>query len=134
MRTACLQPDRAPHLVMDLATFSFVEAGERRSARAAGVGKKHVVLAIVACGAGLPSGFSLDNMIRNLKAAGWLADNYRQPRHSTAASVLVRNEVGSPSKKAEPEANLAFQVIPKRQEKGSIADVERDPSADGASS
>jgi DNA replication protein DnaC len=87
-----------------------------------GVGKTHiaVALAVAACRAGYSIYFtSLDDMVRNLKTAeetGRLTSKlgtYLRP------SVLVVDEVGyQPLERAE--ANLVFQVISKRYEKGSI--------------
>ncbi len=79
-----------------------------------------IALAVAACRAGYSIYFtSLDDMVRNLKtaeAAGRLSNKlgtYRRP------SVLVVDEVGyQPLERAE--ANLVFQVISKRYEKGSI--------------
>lgn len=87
-----------------------------------GVGKTHIAiaLAVAACRAGYSIYFtSLDDMVRNLRAAeaaGRLTSklgSYLRP------SVLVVDEVGyQPLERAE--ANLVFQVISKRYEKGSI--------------
>lgn len=79
-----------------------------------------VALAVAACRAGCSIYFtSLDDMVRNLKAAeaaGRLTSKlgtYLRP------SVLVVDEVGyQPLERAE--ANLVFQVISKCYEKGSI--------------
>jgi DNA replication protein DnaC len=87
-----------------------------------GVGKTHIAvgLAVAACRAGYWIYFTgLDDMVRNLKAAeiaGRLTSKlgtYLRP------GVLVVDEVGyQPLERAE--ANLVFQVISKRYEKGSI--------------
>ncbi|MFE0654152.1 IS21-like element helper ATPase IstB [Streptomyces sp. NPDC059534] len=114
------QPDLDPRKVKDLATLSFVE-GKANAALLGppGVGKTHiaVALAVTACRAGYSIYFtSLDDMVRNLKAAGRLTNKlgtYLRP------GVLVVDEVGyQPLERAE--ANLVFQVISKRYEKGSI--------------
>jgi DNA replication protein DnaC len=117
------QPDLEPRKVKDLATLSFVD-GKANAALLGppGVGKTHiaVALAVAACRAGYSIYFtSLDDMVRNLKAAevaGRLTNKlgtYLRP------SVLVVDEVGyQPLERAE--ANLVFQVISKRYEKGSI--------------
>ena len=117
------QPDLDPRKVKDLATLSFVD-GKANAALLGppGVGKTHiaVALAVAACRAGYSIYFtSLDDMVRNLKAAepaGRLTNKlgtYLRP------SVLVVDEVGyQPLERAE--ANLVFQVISKRYEKGSI--------------
>ncbi|MQY16919.1 IS21 family transposase ISChy4 [Streptomyces sp. RB5] len=117
------QPDLDPRKVKDLATLSFVE--DRANAALLGppgVGKTHiaVALAVAACRAGYSIYFTtLDDMVRNLKtaeAAGRLVNKlgtYLRP------SVLVVDEVGyQPLERAE--ANLVFQVISKRYEKGSV--------------
>ncbi|CCK24433.1 Insertion sequence IS21 putative ATP-binding protein [Streptomyces davaonensis JCM 4913] len=117
------QPDLDPRKVKDLATLAFVEA--KANAALLGppaVGKTHiaVALAVAACRAGYSIYFTtLDDMVRNLKtaeAAGRLVNKlgtYLRP------SVLVVDEVGyQPLERAE--ANLVFQVISKRYEKGSI--------------
>lgn len=86
------------------------------------MGKTHIAaaLAVAACRAGYSVYFtSLDDMVRNLKAAeaaGRLANKlgtYLRP------GVLVVDEVGYEILE-RGEANLVFQVISKRYEKGSI--------------
>ncbi|MFC8277055.1 IS21-like element helper ATPase IstB [Streptomyces sp. NPDC057271] len=117
------QPELDPRKVKDLATLSFVEAKANAALLGPpGVGKTHiaVALAVAACRAGYSIYFtSLDDMVRNLKtaeAAGRLTSklgSYLRP------AVLVVDEVGyQPLERAE--ANLVFQVISKRYEKGSI--------------
>ncbi|MGW8889700.1 IS21-like element helper ATPase IstB [Streptomyces sp. NPDC055749] len=117
------QPDLDPRKVKDLATLSFVEAKANAALLGPpGVGKTHiaVALAVAACRAGYSVYFtSLDDMVRNLKAAeaaGRLANKlgtYLRP------GVLVADEVGYEILE-RGEANLVFQVISKRYEKGSI--------------
>ncbi|SEG95724.1 IstB-like ATP binding protein [Actinacidiphila yanglinensis] len=117
------QPDLDPRKIKDLATLSFLEDKANVALlRPPGVGKTHiaVALAVAACRAGHSIYFtSLDDMVRHLKTAeeqGRLISKlgtYLQP------SVLVVDEVGyHPLERAE--ANLVFQVISKRYEKGSI--------------
>ncbi|CAL9657267.1 IS21-like element helper ATPase IstB [Streptomyces sp. enrichment culture] len=117
------QPELDPRKVKDLATLSFVEAKANAALLGPpGVGKTHiaVVLAVAACRAGYSIYFtSLDDMVRNLKTAeetGRLTSklgSYLRP------SVLVVDEVGyQPLERAE--ANLVFQVVSKRYERGSI--------------
>lgn len=117
------QPELDPRKIKDLATLSFVEAKANAALLGPpGVGKTHIAiaLAVAACRAGYSIYFtSLDDMVRNLKAAeaaGRLTSklgSYLRP------SVLVVDEVGyQPRERAE--ANLVFQVMSKRYEKGSI--------------
>ncbi|MET7889544.1 IS21-like element helper ATPase IstB [Streptomyces avermitilis] len=117
------QPDLAPRKVKDLATLSFVEDKANVALLGPpGVGKTHlaVALAVAACRVGYSIYFtSLDDMVRHLKAA---EDQGRLMSKLTSylrPAVLVVDEVGyQPLERAE--ANLVFQVISKRYEKGSI--------------
>lgn len=117
------QPELDPRKVKDLATLSFVEA----KANAAflgppGVGKTHlaVALAVAACRAGFSIYFTtLDDMVRQLKTAEAAGRLTTKLRSYLRPGVLVVDEVGyQPLERAE--ANLVFQVISKRYEKGSI--------------
>lgn len=118
------QPDLDPRKVKDLATLSFVEAKANAALLGPpGVGKTHiaVALAVAACRAGYSVYFtSLDDMVRNLKAAeaaGRLANKlgtYLRP------GVLVVDEVGYEILE-RGETNLVFQVISKRYEKARLS-------------
>jgi DNA replication protein DnaC len=117
------QPDLDPRKVKDLATLSFVEAKANAALLGPpGVGKTHiaVALAVAACRAGYSIYFtSLDDMVRNLKAAETAGRLLNKLGTYLRPSVLVVDEVGyQPLERAE--ANLVFQVISKRYEKGSI--------------
>ncbi|WP_432190634.1 IS21-like element helper ATPase IstB [Streptomyces sp. Tue6028] len=117
------QPDLDPRKVKDLATLSFVEAKANAALLGPpGVGKTHiaVALAVAACRAGYSIYFtSLDDMVRNLKAAEAAGRLLNKLGTYLRPSVLVVDEVGyQPLERAE--ANLVFQVISKRYEKGSI--------------
>ncbi|MFD4688687.1 IS21-like element helper ATPase IstB [Streptomyces sp. NPDC058461] len=117
------QPDLDPRKVKDLATLSFVEAKANAALLGPpGVGKMHlaVALAVAACRAGYSIYFtSLDDLVRNLTAAETAGRLTSKLGTYLRPSVLVVDEVGyQPLERAE--ANLVFQVISKRYEKGSI--------------
>jgi DNA replication protein DnaC len=117
------QPDLDPRKVKDLATLSFVEDKANVALLGPpGVGKTHiaVALAVAACRAGYSIYFtSLDDMVRHLKAAEDQGRLIGKLTSYLRPSVLVVDEVGyQPLERAE--ANLVFQVISKRYEKGSI--------------
>ncbi|MFJ9662697.1 IS21-like element helper ATPase IstB [Streptomyces griseoflavus] len=117
------QPDLDPRKVKDLATLSFVEDKANVALLGPpGVGKTHiaVALAVAACRAGYSVYFtSLDDMVRHLKAAEDQGRLISKLTSYLRPAVLVVDEVGyQPLERAE--ANLVFQVISKRYEKGSI--------------
>ncbi|GAA3759530.1 hypothetical protein GCM10022225_51220 [Plantactinospora mayteni] len=86
-----------------------------------GVGKTHiaVALAVAACRAGFTVYFtSLDDMVRHLTAADAIGRLARKLHTYLRPNVLVIDEVGyQPLERTQ--ANLVFQVISKRYEKGS---------------
>ncbi|CAM5629877.1 hypothetical protein STENM327S_02392 [Streptomyces tendae] len=121
--TSSFQPDLDPRKVKDLATLSFVEDKANVALLGPpGVGKTHiaVALAVAACRAGYSIYFtSLDDMVRHLKAAEDQGRLISKLTSYLRPAVLVVDEVGyQPLERAE--ANLVFQVISKRYEKGSI--------------
>ena len=116
------QPDLDPRRVRDLATLAFLEAKANVALLGPpGVGKTHiaVALAVTACRAGFSVYFTtLDDMVRQLKAADAIDRLTSKLNVYLRPNVLVIDEVGyQPLERAE--ANLVFQVISKRYEKGS---------------
>lgn len=116
------QPDLEPRKIRDLATLSFVQARANVALLGPpGVGKTHiaVALAVAACRAGFTVYFTtLDDMVRHLKAADAIGRLTSKLQTYLRPNVLVIDEVGyQPLERAE--ANLVFQVISKRYEKGS---------------
>lgn len=87
-----------------------------------GVGKTHiaVALAVAACRAGYSIYITTpDDMVRNLKTAETAGRLVNKLGTYLRPSVLVVDEAGyQPLERAE--ANLVFEVISKRYEKGSI--------------
>ncbi|MFF3609869.1 IS21-like element helper ATPase IstB [Streptomyces sp. NPDC002463] len=117
------QPELDPRKIKDLATLAFVEAKANAALLGPpGVGKTHiaVALSVAACRAGFSVYFTtLDDMVRQLKAAEAAGRLNSKLRTYLRPGVLVVDEVGyQPLERAE--ANLVFQVIFKRYEKGSI--------------
>ncbi|MFD5586620.1 IS21-like element helper ATPase IstB [Streptomyces sp. NPDC127063] len=117
------QPELDPRKIKDLATLAFVEAKANAALLGPpGVGKTHiaVALSVAACRAGFSVYFTtLDDMVRPLKVAEASGRLNSKLRTYLRPGVLVVDEVGyQPLERAE--ANLVFQVISKRYEKGSI--------------
>jgi DNA replication protein DnaC len=116
------QPDLDPRKIRDLATLAFVQAKANIALLGPpGVGKTHiaVALAVAACRAGFTVYFtSLDDMVRHLTAADAIGRLTRKLHTYLRPNVLVIDEVGyQPLERTQ--ANLVFQVISKRYEKGS---------------
>jgi DNA replication protein DnaC len=117
------QPELDPRKVRDLASLAFVEAKTNAALLGPpGVGKTHlaVALAVAACRAGYSVYFTtLDDMVRQLKAADAIGRLASKLRAYLRPHVLVLDEVGY-LPLARDEANLVFQMISKRYEKGAI--------------
>lgn len=117
------QPGLDVRKVRDLATVAYAEA----KANAAflgppGVGKTHlaVALAVAACRSGYSTYFTtMDDMVRQLRTADAIGKLTSKLKVYTRPQVLVLDEVGY-LPLAREEANLVFQVISKRYERGSI--------------
>jgi DNA replication protein DnaC len=117
------QPDLDPRKIRDLATLGFID---RRSNIALlgppGTGKTMiaVALAVAACQAGYSIYFtSLDDLVRRLRGAEATGRFSRQLGAYLRPSVLVVDEVGYlPLDRAE--ANMVFQLVSRRYERGSI--------------
>lgn len=117
------QPELDVRKIRDLASLSFIESKSNAALLGPpGVGKTHlaVALAVTACRAGYSVYFtSLDDMVRQLRAADELGRLNRKMRAYTRPAILVIDEVGYlPLDRTD--ANLVFQVISKRYENGPI--------------
>ncbi|HEY5834728.1 IS21-like element helper ATPase IstB [Streptomyces sp.] len=116
------QPELDPRKVKDLATLAFLEAKANVALlRPPGVGKTHlaVALAVAACRAGYTIYFTtLDDMVRQLKAADSIGRLASKLRTYLRPSVLVVDEVGYLPLERD-KANPVFQMLSKRYEKGS---------------
>ena len=117
------QPGLDVRKVRDLAALAFIEARANLALLGPpGVGKTHLAcsLAVAACHAGYSVHYTtLDGMVRRLRAAEAADRLPTQLRSYCRPALLVIDEVGYlPLDRAD--ANLVFQLISRRYEKGSI--------------
>jgi len=117
------QPDLDARKVRDLATLEFIDAKSNIALLGPpGVGKTMiaVALAVAACQAGYSIYFTtLDDLVRKLKMAEATGRFNRQLGYYLRPSVLVVDEVGYlPLDRVE--ANMVFQLVSRRYERGSI--------------
>ena len=117
------QPDLDQRKVKDLATLAFVESRSNVALLGPpGVGKTMlgVGLAVAACQAGFSVYFTtLDDLVRNLKEAESTGRFAKKLQTYLKPSVLVVDEVGY-LPLGRPEANMVFQLVTRRYERGSI--------------
>ncbi|MGH3517791.1 MAG: IS21-like element helper ATPase IstB [Haloechinothrix sp.] len=117
------QPGLDVRKVKDLAALSFIDAKANVALLGPpGVGKTHLAcsLGIAACQAGYGVYFTtLDELIRKLHAADATGRLARQIRTYLRPAVLIIDEVGYLPLN-QTDANLLFQLVSRRYEKGSI--------------
>ncbi len=117
------QPDLDQRKVKDLATLGFVEGRANVALLGPpGVGKTMLAvgLAVAACQSGFSVYFStLDDVVRNLKEAEATGRIAKKLQTYLKPSVLVIDEVGY-LPLARAEANMVFQLVTRRYERGSI--------------
>jgi DNA replication protein DnaC len=117
------QPDLDVRKIRDLATLGFIETRSNIALLGPpGVGKSHLAisLAVAACQAGCSVYFtSLDDLAAKLRTADAVGKLPWQMRTYLRPALLVIDEVGYlPLDRTD--ANLIFQLVARRYEKGSI--------------
>ena len=117
------QPDLDARKINDLATLQFVQARSNVAFLGPpGVGKTMLAvgLAVAACQAGFTVYFtSLDDLVRRLRAAEATSRFSRQLQAYLRPSLLIVDEVGYlPLDRTE--ANMVFQLVSRRYERGSM--------------
>jgi len=117
------QPDLDARRVRDLATLSFLDAKSNVAFLGPpGVGKTMlaIALAVAACQAGYSIYFtSLDDLVRRLRAAEATGRFNRQLQAFLRPALLLVDEVGYlPLDRTE--ANMLFQLVSRRYERGSM--------------
>lgn len=117
------QPDLDTRKINDLATLQFVQARSNIAFLGPpGVGKTMLAvgLAVAACQAGFTVYFTtLDDLVRRLRAAETTSRFNRQLQAYLRPSLLIVDEVGYlPLDRTE--ANMVFQLVSRRYERGSM--------------
>ncbi len=117
------QPDLDARKVRDLAALGFIRAHANVAMLGPpGVGKSHlaVALAVAACQAGFSIYFtSLDDMVRHLGLAERTGTFPKKLQTYLKPSLLVIDEIGYLPLDRN-QANLVFQLVSRRYERGSI--------------